>query len=313
MAVAAGCRGAGEESRSADRRPGTTSPAPARPAATAATVPAGPTVTVAAAGDIACEPGRPVTPTRCRMMSTSDLLVGRDLDAVLTLGDNQYQDGTLDKFRRSYDRSWGRVKAITRPSPGNHEYVGGSAPGYFAYFGEAAGPPGKGWYSFDLGAWHLVALNSNCWAVRCGPGSEQHQWLVSDLAASRARCTLAYWHHPRFSSGIHGENLAVAPFWDALFAAGAEIVLNGHDHHYERFVPLTPAATIDRERGIRQLVVGTGGHSLYPAPFGLPGSERRDSRTYGVIVLTLQPDGYEARFMPEAGEKFTDSVTGRCR
>ncbi len=293
-------------------------PAGAAPSTVPSTAPPstaapGPAHVVAAAGDIACEPTEAVSRDRCRQQATSELLTP-DLTAVLTLGDNQYENGTLDKYRRSYDPSWGRVKAITRPAPGNHEYSGRSAQGYFAYFGAAAGPPGRGWYSFDVGAWHLVSLNSNCAAAGgCAPGSPQHAWLVDDLAASRSRCTLAYWHHPRFSSGFHGENLATAPFWEALHGAGAEMVLNGHDHHYERFAPLAPDGTVDPQRGVRQFVVGTGGRSLYPAPFRLPGSEVRDTSTFGVLLLTLRPDGYEARFVPEAGKTFTDQVSGRCQ
>ncbi|MDP9072336.1 MAG: metallophosphoesterase [Actinomycetota bacterium] len=297
--------------------PGTADPPrPTAPPPGPSTTAAGPTTpdpVVAAAGDIACEPGEPVTPARCHMAATSDLLVGRGLAAVLTLGDNQYEDGALEKFRRSYDASWGRVKPITRPAAGNHDFAGGSGRGYFAYFGAAAGEAGRGWYSFEVGAWHLVALNSNCGPVGgCGPGSPQHEWLVADLAAHPARCTLAYWHHPRFSSGLHGDSTATAALWDALYRAGADLVLAGHDHHYERFAPLAPDGRIDPARGIRQFIVGTGGRSLYPTFVPRIGSELRNAETYGVLLLTLHPDGYEARFVPEAGAAFTDATAGRC-
>jgi len=181
--------------------------APAAPTAWAASP------VVAAVGDIACDPANPSynggdgTATACRMKATSDLLVGGGWSAVLLLGDNQYEDGALARYQASYDPTWGRVKGLTYPAPGNHEYGTPGAAGYFAYFGAAAGDPARGYYSFDLGAWHLVVLNSNCAAVSgCGPGSAQEQWLAADLAAHPGRCTLAYWHHPRFSSGQHGDD-----------------------------------------------------------------------------------------------------------
>ena len=305
-ALGPACRSAEPADRTAPLPP----PAPAAPTTTA---PAQPDPVIAAAGDIACEPAEPVTAARCHMRATSDLLVGTGLDAVLTLGDNQYEDGALEKFRRSYDATWGRVKAITRPAVGNHELAGGAAHGHFAYFGAAAGKPGQGWYSFDVGTWHLIALNSNCAAVGgCGPGSAQHEWLVADLAAHRAACTLAYWHHPRFSSGLHGDSAATAAFWQALYDAGADVVLAGHDHHYERFVPLAPDGAPDPARGLRQFIVGTGGRSLYPAFLPRAGSELRNAVTYGVLRLTLRAGSYDARFVPEAGATFTDATTGRC-
>lgn len=225
---------------------------------------------IAAAGDIACEPtmnsninGRQAGQT-CHMQATSDLLMAQRFEAVLALGDLQYEDGALVKFQKSYDLTWGRVKAITHPAVGNHEYGTPGAAGYFSYFGGAAGAKDKGYYSFDIGAWHLIALNANCTKVGCQAGSAQEQWLKADLAKHPAKCTLAYWHQPRFSSALHGNNAATDAFWQDLYQAGAEIVLNGHDHDYERFAPQTPAAIADPQRGIREFVVGTGGKSLYP-------------------------------------------------
>jgi len=273
--------------------------------------PAG-SIVVAAAGDIACTPGLVNSERQCRMGATAEVVAAADPAMVLTLGDNQYEDGSLENFQRSYQASWGRFKARTHPSPGNHEFSGGKAPGYFAYFGAAAGPPGKGWYSFDAGGWHLVSLNSNCTAIGgCGPGSAEYDWLKADLAASDARCTLAYWHHPRFSSGYHGNDASVGPLWELLDAAGAELVLSGHDHHYERFAPLAPDGTPD-SGGMRQFVVGTGGRSLYPTLVAETGSEVRRSTTYGVLLLTLSPDGYRWRFAAVAGDDFTDSGQGDC-
>ncbi len=183
---------------------------------------------------------------------------------VAVLGDTAYENGTPDEFARCYEPTWGRHKARTRPAVGNHEYGTPGAAGYFAYFGAAAGEAGKGWYSYDLGAWHVVALNSNCSLVGCQAGSEQEQWLRADLAANGARCTVAYMHHPRFSSGnVHGGSSAVDPLWRALEADGAELVLAGHDHDYERFAPQTASGALDVERGVRQFVVGTGGRPLY--------------------------------------------------
>ena len=275
-------------------------------------------VKVVAVGDIACDPadanynGGAGTATACRMRATSDLALALDPDAVLLLGDNQYENGALAKYQASYDPSWGRLKAITYPVPGNHEYLTAGAAGYYAYFGAAAADPAQGWYSFDLGGWHIVALNSNCAGVGgCGPDSPQGQWLAADLAAHPGVCTLAYWHHPRFSSGPHGDDATSAPFWDALYAAGADLVLVGHDHGYERFAPQTPAGAADPGRGIRQFVVGTGGKNLTGVVAVKANSEVRRYDTFGVLELTLHPNGYEWSFAP-AGGTFTDSGVGLC-
>jgi acid phosphatase type 7 len=274
---------------------------------------------IAAAGDIACDPGSAAfnggqgVGLECRQRATSDLLVGGGYDAVLALGDLQYEDGTLSKFGASYDPSWGRVKAITHPAPGNHEYQTAGAAGYYQYFGASAGDPAKGYYSFDLGGWHLIALNSNCSAVGgCGAGSAQEQWLRADLAANAsATCTLAYWHHPRFSSGEHGSSSTYQAFWQALYDANADVVLVGHDHDYERFAPQTPTGALDTTRGIRQFVSGAGGKNTRTFPTVRPNSEARDVSSLGILELTLGASGYGWRFVPAVGS-YTDSGTGSC-
>lgn len=232
---------------------------------------------------------------------------------VFTLGDNAYGSGAEAEFASCYEPTWGRHRDRTRPSPGNHDYRTPGAGPYFAYYGEAAGDPGLGYYSFDLGGWHIISLNSNCDDIGgCDEGSEQLTWLQEDLAAHPAACTLAYWHHPRFSSGKHGNEDEVAPLWDALYDAESEIVLSGHDHTYERFAPQDPNGAPDPDGGIRQFVVGTGGAGLYDFENIQPNSEIRENETYGVLKLTLHPDGYEWEFIPEEGEAFTDTGSGSC-
>jgi acid phosphatase type 7 len=264
---------------------------------------------IAAAGDIACGSG--VVKNDCHQQATSDLLVGTGLTGVLTLGDNQYEKGGLDAFQKFYDPTWGRVKNITHPAVGNHEYGTKGAAGYFAYFGAVAAPP-KAYYSFDIGAWHLIALNSNCGIVSCAAGSPQDAWLKADLASHKNTCTLAYWHHPRFSSGGHGSDNSTGPLFLDLYNAGADLVLVGHDHDYERFAPQTPDARPDPAFGVREFVVGTGGRSHYNFTSIKPNSQTRNSDTYGVLRLTLHPTSYDWRFVPEAGKTFSDSGTGDC-
>ncbi len=226
---------------------------------------------------------------------------------VATFGDNVYDSGTARQFADCYDPTWGRHRDRTRPVPGNHDYVTDRAAPYYDYFGDAAGPAGKGWYSYDLGAWHVVALNSNCWAVGgCGTGSPQEQWLADDLAAHPGQPVVAYWHHPRFSSGLHASSSAVAALWADLDAAGGQIVLAGHDHTYERFRPADADGNATPD-GIREFVVGTGGRSHYhfqQAPTHL--TEVRDDTTDGVIVLRLYPHEYAWEFLPAADGHFTD-------
>jgi len=229
---------------------------------------------------------------------------------VFTLGDNVYPDGRPRAYQECYDESWGRHRARTRPVPGNHDYHTAGASGYFGYFGTLAGDSGRGYYSYDVGTWHIVALNSN---VPMNPGSREERWLRADLAAHPALCTLAYWHHPRFSSGTtHGSTPATQPLWQALYDAGADVVVSGHEHSYERFAPQTPTGEYDAERGIREFVVGTGGASHFPFGRPLANSERRDNATYGVLRLTLKPGGYDWRFIPAAAGEFTDWGSGSC-
>ncbi len=264
--------------------------------------------TVVAAGDIA----------DCRREgdeATAELLGGIE-GTVLALGDEAYPRGTAREFEECYDPSWGRFEGRTRPVPGNHEYYTEGARGYFGYFGKAAGDPEEGYYSYDLGSWHVVALNSNCEEVRCGPGSPQARWLKEDLAANDdARCTLAYMHHPRFSSGEkHGStDGGVEQLWEALYEANTDVVLSAHEHNYERFSPQDPRGRADPERGIRQFVVGTGGAAEnYAIDRPIENSEVQNDRTDGVLVMKLQPGSYEWRFVAVEGKEFADSGSARC-
>jgi acid phosphatase type 7 len=240
-------------------------------------------------------------------------LLGDISGTVYTTGDNAYESGTASEFSECYDPTWGRYKDRTRPSVGNHEYHTADASGYFNYFGPAAGDPKKGYYSYDLGGWHIVSLNSMCEHVGgCGPTSPMVKWLKQDLASHPKPCTLAYWHHPLFSSGYHGSVPKMKPSWDALYAADAEVVLNGHDHDYERFAPQTPSGAADGARGIREFVVGTGGRELRPFGTVRAHSEVRNAKTFGVLTLSLHPNSYEWNFVPVAGKTFTDSGSGQC-
>ena len=233
---------------------------------------------------------------------------------IATLGDHAYEEGTWQEFSECYDPSWGRHKDRTRPTPGNHDYGTSGAAGYFAYFGPAAGEPEKGYYSYDLGTWHIVVINSNCAQVGgCGTGTPQEQWLRQDLAAHPAACTLAYWHHPRFSSGHeHGTNEQMAPIWQTLYEHGADVVLAGHEHNYERFAPQDAGGYPDEDQGLRQFVVGTGGKSLYGFGDPLPTSEVRNAETLGVLMLRLHATGYDWQFVPVAGSEFADVGNGSC-
>ena len=282
---------------------------------------------IVAVGDIACDPANPSfahglgTSNNCQQRATSDVALAADPAAVLALGDLQYECGSTQAFAASYDPTWGRLKAITHPVPGNQEYdqqgtdcpAEGTALGYFQYFGDAAGPLLKGWYSFDLGAWHVIALNANCDFVEgCDKGSAQYAWLQKDLASDTARCTLAFWHEPRFSSGQHNNDGQMDDAFTALYDAGADVVLNGHDHLYERFAPQDPNQNAD-PKGIAEFIVGTGGedHGSFDNS-NEPNSQVRDATSFGVLEMTLHPDGYDWRFVPAAGGTFTDQGSGTC-
>ncbi len=283
---------------------------------------------IAAAGDIACDPADANfangsgNPNACRQKYTSDLLVNAGLSAVLDLGDNQYFCGGYAAFQQSYDLSWGRVKSITHPSVGNHEYLtaGGTgcditneaAAGYFKYFGSAAGTPGQGYYSFDIGAWHIIALNSNCGDIGgCGSSSAEYQWLQSDLASHTNLCTLAYWHIPLFSSGGRAA-INTQALWNLLYSKNADLILNGHDHIYERFAPQDPNAVADPSRGIREFIVGTGGANHTAIAQIAANSEVRNVNTYGVLKLTLHPTSYDWKFEHDSAGSFSDSGTDVC-
>jgi hypothetical protein len=248
--------------------------------------------------------------------ATAALVEGINPEVALTVGDNAYPSGTLSEYMSNYDPSWGRFKAKTRPTPGNHEYHSTNAQGYYDYFNGAgqpdgpAGPSGKGYYSFNLGSWHLIALNPH---VSASTGSTQEQWLRQDLATNGGHCTLAFWHEPRFTSGAeHSNDTSVAPFWQDLYTAKADLVLNGHNHQYERFAPQNPNGTADPANGIREFVVGTGGAGLYDFASPQPNSEVRNATTQGVLKLTLHQGSYDWKFVPVAGQSFTDSGTATC-
>jgi hypothetical protein len=275
--------------------------------ATTTTGAAEPVATLVAAGDIACPVGRRPSAGECQQEATAALAESLHPDVVLPLGDLQYDRGEASGFAGAYGPTWGRMKAVTHPVPGNHEYAGGKASGYFSYWGEAAHGP-RGWYSFDVAGvgWHVVVVNSVCDAVGgCGEGSAQLRWLRDDLRANAsARCTLAAWHHPRFSSGLHGSTAAMQPVWQALADAGADVVLSGHDHHYERFAP---------EGGVRELVVGTGGRNHYPVVTRERGSEALVTGRFGVLAMTLRRGAYDWRFLAAPGGAVLDSGQASCR
>lgn len=287
---------------------------------------------IVAAGDIACSPNDPHfnggagAPSSCKQRSTSDIFVtDSTVDRVLALGDLQYECASYGDFLASYAPSWGRAKTITRPALGNHEYITGTDPfgvscpggggGYFQYFAASpsvnVAPPG-GYYSWDIGSWHMVVLNSNCKFVSCKGSGAQVTWLKSDLAASNAPCTLAYWHHPRFNGKKNGPVGSMGPMWKALEAEGAEVILNGHKHAYARFAPLTTGGAIDQAHGIRQFIVGTGGENIGVISNTFPMVEKIDpGRHFGVLRMTLHPNSYDYRLVATDGTT-VDSGTTAC-
>jgi hypothetical protein len=295
---------------------------------------------IAAAGDVACPPTHPAyndglgTPTRCRQAATAQLLYHAGYDAILPIGDLVQPDATLANLRDAYGQTWGKLKGRTHPVAGNHEYDHHShGSGYFDYFNGVgddegrAGARGRGWYSYDLGRWHMIALNANCDRVGCRNHSRQLVWLRRNLRRHRNRCVLAYWHQPLFSSGAHGffktpeDALAdkhnpgydenTVPFWRALHAAGADIVLNGHDHLYERFAPQTPSGSLDRKTGIVQFTVGTGGRSLFDFTHVARNSRKRISGAFGILRLRLGRGRYHWRFL-DIDHRILDEGERRC-
>ncbi len=267
--------------------------------------------TLVGAGDIAW----------CGNMSAAEAtakLIEHIPGTVFAAGDLVYNSGSWEEFQNCYQPTWGKFRDRTRPAPGNHEYQGSPATGYFRYWGEQAGDPKKGYYSYDLGGWHIVVLNTNCSVPAlggCGEGSPEEVWLREDLAAHAGACIIAYGHHALFSSGLlpsHAIHPELRAFWQDLYRAHADLVLAGHEHSYERFAPQTPEGKLDEKNGIRQIVVGTGGRSHTPLGFALPNSEVRNSDAFGVLKLTLTLKNYRWEFIPQAGMTFTDSGEGTC-
>lgn len=276
-----------------------------------------------AAGDIACDPADPKfnsgmgTSTACRQRDTAALLDGADL--ILPLGDNQYECGGLAAYLASFDLSWGAFKSRMRPTIGNHEHQATGDPrtfgtdcdathngaGYDAYFGSLA--PAHA-YSFDAGAWHFATVDSTCFQADC---AAQASWLANDLAAHPTACTLVFYHHPRWSSGLQGGLIFRDLFWRAAVAGGADVVLDAHDHGYERFTPMNADGNA-RNEGVREFVVGTGGYNLIPLLVIEPNSEVRNDQTFGVLRLTLFMRSYAWQFLPIAGQTFTDQGSGDC-
>ena len=237
---------------------------------------------------------------------------------VFAAGDLAYEKGTAQEFANCYDKTWGRFKNRTHPAPGNHEYASKNGSPYFDYWGKQAGPPEKGYYSFDLGVWHVVALNTNCDAPGlggCGPGSPEDLWLQKDLADHSKSCIVAFGHHALYSSGIfkkHAIHPELRQFWRDLYKAHADLVLNGHEHSYERFAPQDPDGNLDPKNGIREIVAGTGGRSNDLLGFAIPNSEVRNATSFGVLKLTLWPGKYTWEFVPVDADGLHDSGSGTC-
>ena len=289
--------------------------------------PAGPPILVGA-GDIArCyQPEDPtaITPPHLTAAESTAVILDRVPGTVMAVGDNAYELGSLSDYLLCYEPTWGRHKARTRPAVGNHEYLTPGAAGYFAYFFPVSAPPG-GYYSYDLGRWHVVVLNSMTQWSACPPPKTspddgrtcagdlpQLLWLIADLRHHRNRCTIAYFHHPRFSSGRHGSQYEMQQPWDILYANGVDVVVSGHDHLYERFAPQDPDGNLDTRRGIRQFTVGTGGAGLYEFTTILPNSEVRINDTHGVLALALDNSRYAWAFISATGGAVRDSGSGEC-
>jgi hypothetical protein len=307
LLLLAGCSGPGGTGPATDTLP-TPPPGDTMPS---------PTIVVVAVGDIACGSGTPAN-FPCQHAATAALAKSMQPQAVLVLGDIQYEEGTLEDFTRFFQPTWGAFQRITYPAPGNHEYEVEGAAGYFDYFNGVgvdsgrAGHRERGYYAIRLGSWQAIALNSNCQEVGgCHEGSPQESWLRATLAKSSAACTLAFWHHPRFSSaGISDRRLA--PLWKALQEHRADLVLTAHHHIYQRFAPLTWDGRVDRERGVRSFVVGTGGKNVYGGNRAAVGEEVKHGRSFGVLRIVLEDAGFGWEFhaLPESG--FTDAGRASC-
>jgi hypothetical protein len=242
--------------------------------------------------------------------SATAALLDKIPGTVFTTGDNVYNNGTTTEFNNYYQPTWGRHKARTRPAPGNHDYNTSGASDYYRYFGSLAGPAGQGYYSYNVGNWHIVSLNSN---IDMSGGSAQERWLKSDLAANPKPCTLAYWHHPLFTSGAnHAPSTSTRPLYQALYDHNADVVLFGHNHQYERFAPQNPTGGPDTVRGLRSFVAGMGGVDRYGFGTIRANSEARNSDTFGVLKFTLHANSYDWQFVPEAGKTYNDRGTGSC-
>jgi acid phosphatase type 7 len=284
---------------------------------------------IAAAGDIACAPTDPFFnggaggPANCAQGRTASVIAGMvpAASAVLPLGDDQYNSGALSAYRASYAPSWGRFLPVTFPVPGNHEYGTAGAKGYFDYFlgaGRPVGNRGQGWYSYDIGSWHLIALNSECDKIGvalCATGGAEEAFVRADLAAHPTACTLAYWHEPAFSSGTavvkNAQNMR--PIWRDLYNAGADLILTAHKHFYERFAPLNANGQVDTTgRGMTQIITGTGGDDHAGTPPRIAGSLLLTAHTFGVSEITLSPGRWSARFVGEPGSTFSDASSGTC-
>ena len=267
--------------------------------------------TVYVAGDIAdCRKTTAAVSAAARTAALIVSLLKQDAQArVLTVGDNTYPDGALSEFTDCYAPTWGQFKQLTHPAPGNHEYKTPKAAGYFDYFGEAAGPERRGYYRLQLGTWQVYSLNS---FLKPEEHAAQLAWLKKELAANRAPCTLAYWHHPLFSSGPHGNSERMRDVWDVLYDANAQVVLTGHDHHYERFAPQDGAGQLDLARGITEFVVGTGGSELYPIRSARPNSVVSQNQHFGVLKLSLQAGRFDWQFLSVNGAAVQDSGGRAC-
>jgi fibronectin type 3 domain-containing protein len=280
---------------------------------------------LAVSGDIACTPGTTPNTTRCQQTATGDVVAAIDPDYVLPLGDSQYENGTDAEYAGSYAKTvWGADKGISRPAAGNHEYRTAGAAPYYSYFGANAGDPAKGYYSWNVTGpnftWHMIALNSECAQLGggsitqgCGAGSSQEAWLKADLAANRNVCTIAYWHRPRFSSSTTvGSSTSYLAFWNDLYNAGADLVLNGHAHDYERFAPQTGAGAADPAKGLREFVVGTGGKDFHTMGAPIANSVTTNTSAFGVLKLTLHASSYDWQFVAASGYQYDDAGSGTC-